>query len=190
MATPDRRPTIWTRRLQLLTVICSAVFTVGTALQNFVFVDLELMETAMRLSGMTDAEVASAASGFLTGFRAVGAAYILGNAVGLLALRGSAWIFWVVLVVNATQAAGVFVLPPSVIAAQQALRGGASYVATLVVDGGALILALILVASLFRYRSAWAYERLGDSSSPNAAASSLTTRSNRRAASDSSLSRN
>jgi hypothetical protein len=77
MATPDRRPTIWTRRLQLLTVICSAVFTVGTALQNFVFVDLELMETAMRLSGMSDSEAANAAPGFFTGFHVVGAAYIL-----------------------------------------------------------------------------------------------------------------
>lgn len=159
MTPPERKPTVWTRRLQLLTVVCSAVFVIGTALQNFVFVDLHLMETAMRHSGMTESEAANAAPAFLRGFRIVGSIYIVGNAVGLLALSGKAWVFWIALLVNVTQAAGVFVIPPPVLTAQQELRGGASYATTLIVDGGALILAAILLLSLARFRAPWAYQR-------------------------------
>lgn len=114
----------------------------------------------MRLSGMTDAEAAAAAPGFLNGFRAVGVVYIVGNAIGLLALQGKSWVFWVVLAVNATQAAGVFVLPDAVITAQQQFRGGAAYWTTIIVDGGALLLTLVLLISLARFRTTWARERV------------------------------
>ncbi|MDQ2651615.1 MAG: hypothetical protein M3Z20_01110 [Chloroflexota bacterium] len=36
-------PTAWTRPLQWLTAICAVVFTVGSALQTFVFVDEDLI---------------------------------------------------------------------------------------------------------------------------------------------------
>ena len=144
-----------TRRLQLVTVVCSAVFVAGTFLQTFVFVDRELIETAAALSGMGPAEAAAFAPGFLTGFRWVGSLYVLGNAVGLSALRGGTGTFWTVLAVNATQAAGVVVLPDAVTRAMRLHDGGAAWVTTLVVDGGAVLLAVALLVSLVAYRRPW-----------------------------------
>lgn len=100
-----------------------------------------------------------AAPGFLTTWRIVGVVYIFGNAIGLLAPRGSAKVFWAALLVNASQAAGIFVISPSVITAMQEMNGAAAYITTLVVDGGALVLTAILLLSLLRYRSPWAFTR-------------------------------
>lgn len=36
-------PTVWPRRLQLLTFACSAVFTVGTVLHGWVVIDEETL---------------------------------------------------------------------------------------------------------------------------------------------------
>lgn len=152
-------PSTWTRPLQWLTAVCAAVFTVGTALQTFVFVNEALIARSMQLSGMSDAEAALAAPGFLTTWRIVGVVYIIGNAIGLLAPRGDAKVFWAVLLVNASQAAGIFVISPSVITAMQEMNGGTAYITTLIVDGGALILTVILLLSLLRFRSPWAYTR-------------------------------
>lgn len=152
-------PTAWTRPLQWLTAICALVFTVGTALQTFVFVDENLIARSMQLSGMTAAESAMAAPGFLTTWRVVGTLYIVGNAVGLLAPHGDARLFWVVLLVNASQAAGMFVISPTVLTAMQEMNGGAAYLTTLIVDGGALMLTVILVLSLLWFRTPWAYAR-------------------------------
>jgi hypothetical protein len=140
-------------------VACSAIFTLGTALQTFVFVDLALIGAAMRFAGLSEADAAVAAPGFLTGFRLVGVVYILGNAVGLLALSGKTWVFWVTLLVNVTQGAGVFVIPPSVIAAMREVHSGAAYVTTLIVDGGGLTLSAILLTSFIQFRQPWAYTR-------------------------------
>lgn len=154
-------PSAWTRPLQWLTAICAAVFTVGTALQTFVFVDEALIARSMLLSGMSDSEAALAAPGFLTTWRVVGVVFIIGNSIGLFAPRGDAGVFWAVLLVNVGQAAGIFVISPSVITAMQEMNGGAAYITTLVVDGGALILTVILLLSLLRFRAPWAYTRLG-----------------------------
>jgi hypothetical protein len=113
----------------------------------------------MQLSGMSAAEAAMDAPGFLSMWRMVGVTYIIGNAIGLLAPRGDANVFWVVLLVNASQAAGIFVISPTVLTAMQEVNGGAAYVTTLIVDGGALILTAILLLSLLRFRTPWAYTR-------------------------------
>jgi hypothetical protein len=157
-------PTAWTRPLQWLTALCALVFTIGTALQTFVFVDEGLIARSMQLSGMSASAAAEAAPGFLTMWRMVGVAYIIGNANGLLAPQGDAKIFWVVLLVNASQAAGIFVISPTVITAMQELNGGAAYITTLIVDGGALILTAIMLLSLLRFRSPWAYARTATTS--------------------------
>jgi hypothetical protein len=152
-------PTDWSRPLQILTAVCSLVFTIGTALQNFVVVNLEMLEHTMQLAGMSPAEAANAAPGFLTGFRTAGAIFIVGNALGMLALRGWTWVFWLATVVNVAQAAGVFVIPPEVFDASIDLYGLVGILPSVITDGGALILALILIASFVRFRAPWAQRR-------------------------------
>ncbi|MEO3891119.1 hypothetical protein [Nonomuraea sp. B5E05] len=150
-------PTPWTRRLQILTAAASAVFTAGTALQNFVIINLEMIEHSMRLAGLSTAEAAAAAPGLLAFLRAVGVAFIAGNALGLLALRGWTWVFWVVLAVNLGQAAGPFgMIPPEVYQASLDLYGPAGILPTAVTDGGAAILVIVLLISLAVFRRPWA----------------------------------
>ncbi|MGI5213127.1 hypothetical protein [Plantactinospora sp. CA-290183] len=154
-----RAPSRWTRPLQHLTVACSLGFVVGTTVQTFVIIDVRIMAEMMRLAGSTAAQAEADAPGFVTGFRLVGCLYILGNAVGLLARTGRAWVFWCALVVNVTQAAGVVVIPPEVFEATRARFGTPGLLPSLVTDGGAVVLALVLVVALVRYRGPWAYLR-------------------------------
>jgi hypothetical protein len=46
-----------------------------------------------------------------------------------------------------------------VITAMQEMNGGAAYITTLIVDGGTLILTVILLLSLLWFRTPWAYTR-------------------------------
>ena len=144
------------RRLQVLTAVCSAVFAFGTALQTFVIIDDALVTHAMQLAGAPDA--ATQAPGFAAALRAVGVAYLVGNALGVLALTGRAWVCWLVLAVNVTQAAGVVagLVPPVVLQASIDLYGPAGVLPTLVTDGGAAVLVLVLLAFAVRYRGPWA----------------------------------
>ncbi|MEO3828481.1 hypothetical protein [Actinomadura sp. B10D3] len=152
--------TVWTRRLQILVFACSLVFTAGTLLHGFVVMNPDTMEATMRLAGKPPAEAADAAPGFLTGFRIVGAIYAVGNALGMLALRGRAWVFWVALLVNATQAAGPFgMIPAEMFQAVSDAYGPAGLLPSLITDGGALMLTLVLLATLVRYRRPWALRR-------------------------------
>lgn len=96
--------TAWTRRLQILTAVGSFVFTIGTALQTFVVVDLDLLKQTMQLAGMTAVEAAESAPGFRTGFRVVGCLFLVGNALGMLAPQGWTWVFWLVIAINVGQA--------------------------------------------------------------------------------------
>ncbi|MGW1684284.1 hypothetical protein ACWCPO_06975 [Streptomyces albidoflavus] len=99
-----------TRRLQILVAICSLVFAVGSALHNFAVVDTQLVEDMMRMAGVS--HPVAAAAGFTAGFRVVGTVYIIGNALGVLALWSRArWLWWLLLAVNATQALGFAVIP-------------------------------------------------------------------------------
>ncbi|GIG90077.1 hypothetical protein [Plantactinospora endophytica] len=145
--------------MQYLTVGCSVLFVIGTALQNFVIIDLRAMEEMMRLAGSTEAQASADAPGFLTGFRIVGCVYLVGNAVGLLAGTGRSWVFWTALAVNATQAAGVVMIPPEVFEATRDRFGVPGLLPSYATDGGALVLAVVLLAVLVRYRRPWAYAR-------------------------------
>ncbi len=118
---------------------CSLVFAIGTALQNFVVIDAELVAHAAALAGTP------ASGGFLTGLRLVGDVYLAGNLLGLLALTGRAWVVWLVLAVNATQAAGVVAIPSSVWRATLDLYGWAGLLPSVITDGGALVLTLALL---------------------------------------------
>ncbi|MFB9928121.1 hypothetical protein ACFORO_35985 [Amycolatopsis halotolerans] len=149
------RPTAWTRPLQIAAVVCSLVFTVGTILQNFLIIDLDMLRLALQSAGAS----ASDAPGFLIGLRTVGCLYIVGNAVGLLALRGRTWTFWVVVAVNVTQAAGVFAIPPAVFDASITLYGPAGILPSVITDGGAALLTLALLGSLVAFRTPWAQRR-------------------------------
>jgi hypothetical protein len=135
---------MWTRRLQVVVVVCSVVFTLGTALHGFVIIDLAVLERTMLLAG---SDVAGAPA-FLAGFRIVAAVFVLGNALGLLALRGWPWLFWVVLAVNAGQAAGVVMVPFVMFEAVVAEYGWVGVLPSVVTDGGALVLVLIMLGTL------------------------------------------
>ncbi|MCP3800290.1 hypothetical protein NLX83_13585 [Allokutzneria sp. A3M-2-11 16] len=131
------------------------MFTIGTAPQNFVIVNAEMLEHTMRLAGQTPEQAAANAPGFLMGFRIIGCVYVVGNALGLLALTGRKWVFWVALAVNLTQAAGVFAIPPEVFRASVDFYGFAGVLPSIITDGGALLLALLLIAFLIRFRAPW-----------------------------------
>ena len=149
-------PSRWTRPLQILTAVCSLIFTIGTALQNFVIVNEPMLVDTMQLAGLSPEDAAAQAPGFLTGFRLVGTVFIIGNALGMLALRGWTWVFWLAIVVNLAQAAGVVVIPGEVFQASLDRYGIPGLLPSIVTDGGALILVVILLASFVRYRTAWA----------------------------------
>jgi hypothetical protein len=144
------------RRLQVLTAVCSVVFAIGTALQTFVIIDNALVIHAMQLAGTPDAT--AQAPGFVAALRTVGVGYLIGNALGVLALGGRAWVYWLVLTVNTTQAAGVVAgfVPPVVLQASIDLHGPVGVLPTLVTDGGAAGLVLVLLAFAVRYRGPWA----------------------------------
>lgn len=153
-------PTVWTRRLQVLTFISSVVFAIGTLLHGWVIINPGTLELMMTLSGKTPAEAATEVPGFLAGFRTVGAVYVIGNALGMLALRGWKWTFWVALAVNVTQAPGPFgMIPPVMWKACAQLYGAVGLLPSIVTDGGALILSIVLIVSLARFRSTWAHRR-------------------------------
>ncbi|MFG1920079.1 hypothetical protein [Micromonospora sp. NPDC048898] len=158
--TARRAPTRFTVPLQTLVVVCSVVFVVGTTIQNFVIIDEHAIVGMMRRAGASAEQAAADAPAFLLGFRLVGCAYIVGNALGLLARSGRGWLFWVVLLVNVTQAAGVVAIPPEVFEVTRERFGTLGLLPSWVTDGGAAALSLILVASLIRYRAPWAYRKV------------------------------
>lgn len=158
-APTDRVPTRWTKPLQTLVVVCSVVFVIGTTIQNFVIIDERAVIDMMQRAGSSAEQATADAPGFLFGFRLVGCAYIVGNALGLLARTGRAWLFWLVLLVNVTQALGVVAIPPEVFAVTSDRFGPVGLLPTWVTDGGAAALSLILLAALVRYRTPWAHQR-------------------------------
>lgn len=151
-------PTRTTRRLVTFTVACSIVFTIGTALHNFVVIDTAVIEAMMREAGETDP--AAAAPSFLLGFRIVGTAYILGNALGVVAIwKRRWWLLWTVLAVNVSQALGWIMIPPTMWSVVREQHGVIGLLPSAVTDGGAVILALVLLAVLVRHRTPWAQIR-------------------------------
>lgn len=97
--------------------------------------------------------------GFTTGFQIVGTGYILGNAAGLLAWwYRPAWLYWLVLAVNLTQGLGWLMIPADMWSVVRDRYGVAGVLPSAVTDGGAVLLALLLLAALVRYRRTWARE--------------------------------
>ncbi|GIG64400.1 hypothetical protein [Phytomonospora endophytica] len=151
-------PTPTTRRLVTFTVACSLAFTVGTALHNFAVIDTTFIEEMMRRAGETDP--AAAAPAFTTGFRIVGTAYVLGNALGMLALwKRNWWLLWTVLAVNVSQSLGWFMIPSGMWSLAREEYGVAGLIPSVVTDGGAAVLALVLIVALVRHRTPWAQIR-------------------------------
>ncbi len=154
-----RTPSRWTVPAQAVVCVCSFLFVIGTTIQTFVVIDDDTVRDMMRLAGNSTAEAQAGAPGFLVGLRVVGCLYIAGNAVGLLARRGRTWVFWTVLLVNATQAMGLLVIPPEVFDVTRDRFGAVGLLPSLVTDGGAAVLAFALVALFVAYRTPWAYRR-------------------------------
>lgn len=141
--------------MRAFVAVCSLVFTVGTLVQNVVVMDLPMMERAMALAGAPDGD----APGFMSGLRAVGWVFVAGNALGMLAPYGWRWLYWVVLLVNVGQAAGVVLapfgigpIPPEVFRATVDVHGWVGLLPSLVTDGGAVVLVVVLVV----FRKRWA----------------------------------
>ena len=115
------------------------------------------MERTMVLAGSSPAQAAADAPGFLEGFRIVGAVFVLGNALGMLAPYGRTWVYWTVLVVNLAQAAGPLgMIPAEMFEAAAEVHGPAGVLPSIITDGGAGVLALVLLGFLVRYRPPWA----------------------------------
>jgi hypothetical protein len=148
-----------TRRLQTAIAVCSVIFTIGTALHNFVIVNASLIETMMRMEGAPDP--AGEAPGFTFGFRIVGCIYIVGNALGLLAFRSrSRVLWWTVFAVNLTQGLGFVMIPRSMWTAAAEAYGAWGILPSAITDGGAFILAVVMIVSMVKYRATWAQRRL------------------------------
>ena len=136
-----------------VTAACSLVFVIGTVLQNVVVIDPAMMRRAMELAGAPVDD----AGGFMAGLRLVGWVFVVGNALGLLAPFGWRWLFWLVLAVNAGQATGVVLapfglgpIPPEVFEATVDVHGWVGLLPSLVVDGGAVVLVVLML--VFRRR--------------------------------------
>ncbi|WP_030670015.1 hypothetical protein [Streptomyces rimosus] len=167
-----------TRKLQIAVGMCSLVFTIGTAVHNFVIINNELVEMMMRASGSADPT--ASAPGFTLGLRIVGCLFILGNAAGVLALRSrSCAVWWLVFAVNCTQGLGFWVIPPSMWDAATDLYGTWGIVPSAVTDGGALLLTLTMVLAMVKYRTAWAQQRVVTAGAPQVPGSSSATQSRR-----------
>ncbi|ANN15000.1 hypothetical protein SD37_04565 [Amycolatopsis orientalis] len=138
----------WTPKIRLVTVLLSVVFVLGTALQNFVVIDLDLIERSMRLKGVPTED----APAYLAALRLVGNIFIAGNALGLLVWFRWRWLFWPVLAVSAAQACGVVIVPFEVHRAAFAEHGWPGLLPSLVTDGGAVILVIVLVVAYVRSR--------------------------------------
>ncbi|EME63627.1 hypothetical protein [Amycolatopsis decaplanina] len=139
---------LWTPKIRLATVLCSIVFVLGTTLQNYVIIDLDLIEASMRLKGADTAGT----SAYLDTLRLVGNVFIVGNALGLLVWFRRRWLFWPVLTVNVGQALGVYVVPFEVHRAAIAEHGWPGVLPSLVTDGGAVILSIVLIVAYVRSR--------------------------------------
>ncbi|WP_282776394.1 MULTISPECIES: hypothetical protein [unclassified Nocardia] len=148
----------WPGALLMATGVASAVFTLGTAVQCFVIVDLETLDRMMELA---DPAAADAMPWFLIVFRLAGSLYIVGNAVGMLGLlrRPWPWLFWIVVLVNATQAAGLVLVPPEMFTAAREEFGISGILPTVVTDGGAAVLTVVLVVTFLGTRAPWGHRR-------------------------------
>ncbi len=139
---------LWTPKIRLVTVLCSIVFAAGTALQNYVIIDLDLIEASMRLKGVETGD----APAYLGALRLVGNVFIVGNLLGLLVWFRWRWLFWPVLAVNVGQALGVYVVPFEVHRAAIDEHGWPGVLPSLLTDGGAVILSILLLAAYVRSR--------------------------------------
>ncbi|GAA0235920.1 hypothetical protein [Haladaptatus pallidirubidus] len=148
-----------TRKLQIAIALSSVIFTIGTTLQNFVIINTSLIEKMMRMENVADP--AGAAPSFTMWFRVVGCLYILGNVIGILALRSqSRLLWWTVFTVNFTQAFGFVMIPSSMWLATTDTYGVWGILPSLITDGGAIALVLVMIISMVKYRSPWAQRRL------------------------------
>ena len=83
--------------------------------------------------------------------------YIIGNMLGILALNSrSRILWWVILVVNITQATGPIMIPSSMWTTVHNVYGVLGILPSAITDGGAIILSFIMIASMFKFRTTWA----------------------------------
>lgn len=102
-------------------------------------------------------------SGFYTLLDVGGVPWLIGNALGVLALRGWAWVFWVAISINVTQGLGVLgAVPPEFHQAALDAHRPLGMLPYLITDGGGLILEVILIASFVGFRTPWAYREYQD----------------------------
>ncbi|MFD2639524.1 hypothetical protein [Piscibacillus salipiscarius] len=143
-----------TKRLQVTIAICSIIFTIGTALHNFVIINTPLIETMMQMAGASNSE--EEAASFTSGFRIVGCVYIVGNALGILAFKSqSTLLWWIILVVNFTQGLGFIMIPSSMWVAALNEYGLWGILPSAITDGGAILIAGLMIYTMIKYGSTW-----------------------------------
>lgn len=146
--TPRREPTRWTRPLQLIVAVGSVLTTIGTAIVLGYVTPEQVAANSPDLS-------AQQIDSFLIGYRIVGLIFLAANTVGILALWGRAWIFYLVLVLDLVQGIGFLTFDR----AAAGLRDLGN-IASITTDGGGGLLALVMLGFLIRYGTAWARHRV------------------------------
>ncbi|GAA2209086.1 hypothetical protein GCM10009850_045440 [Nonomuraea monospora] len=150
---PGGIPLLWSNRLQLCTFGCSFVFAICAILQGWLIINEETVRLSLHLAGRATVE----ASGFVAQLRVITAYYVLGNTLGMFALRGSNWAFWTTLLINLTQITGPLgLIPAQVHRAALELHGITGLLPTAVLCGGALVLTVTLISRIIPARQIWA----------------------------------
>ncbi|NJP96682.1 hypothetical protein HCN51_45890 [Nonomuraea sp. FMUSA5-5] len=144
---------IWSPRLLRTTFACSFVFALTTLVYGWLATSPETTALALRLAGKSAAEAPAALPELLTNLRAVIAIGVLGNVLGMFALRGTTWSYWAALLVNLTQASALPGLVPGQVHQAALQRYGLPGLLPIVVTGGgAVLLTCALIAQLVSVR--------------------------------------
>lgn len=139
-------------RLQVLVAVCSVLLTVATALHTFAAFDHAVLQRGLVDPGLTDAATASLV--FIV-LRVAGVLFMVGNALGILALWSRPdWLFGTVLGVNVAQALVWVLVPGAVWTAAGDAYGWSHTLPGMMAIGGALALAVVMTWTLLR-RGPW-----------------------------------
>ncbi|MEW9556515.1 hypothetical protein [Nonomuraea sp. NPDC050783] len=141
---------VWSPLLLRATFACSFVFAIAILGYGWTVTSPETTALALRLAGRSAAEAPAALPRLLAHLRAVIAILVAGNVLGMSALRGSTWSYWVALLVNLTQGGVLSSLVPGQVHQAVLQRYGfAGLLPIVVTGGGAVLLAVALIARLF-----------------------------------------
>ncbi|MFD1450081.1 hypothetical protein [Oceanobacillus sojae] len=113
----------------------------------------------MEIAGVTNPTAES--GGFVKWFRIIGCIYILGNILGIFAIRSkSIVLWWIILIVNFTQGLGFAMIPTSMWRVVLDSYGLWGILPSAITDGGAFILSIVMIFYMIKYHSIWGQQRM------------------------------